>query len=214
MTSAKLNKNIIAGSYNAGETIEGDTLPVAVYQKATDNEFYACDGNDQAKLDFIGFAVSDGTDGGSIDIQFNGIVKGFTGLTEGTKYYVQNDKTIGTTRGTYELQVGIAISATELLIQKGSFQYIGSVSHATSISVLAGARFAIIVSSATGSASNVRYNVTFTIAKVGATTGSILSKNTSADIYSGIGASWSGDTITITYTELADSRSAVAYFYN
>jgi hypothetical protein len=112
----------------AGETINGDTLPVAVYMDDTDNEVKACDANDQAKLEFIGFAISDSTDGNSITLQKNGVVGGFSGLDVGKKYYVQDDKTIGTSMGTYECLVGIAISATQILIQKGSFEYIGSAS--------------------------------------------------------------------------------------
>ena len=104
----------------AGATINGATLPVAVYQNTSDNEFYNCDANDITKLNFVGFAISNSTDGNSIDIQFEGIVKGFTGLSEGVKYYVQDDKTIGTSKGTYEILVGIAISATELLIMKNN----------------------------------------------------------------------------------------------
>jgi len=104
----------------AGETIAGATLPVAVYQNKTDNEYYACDGNDTDKMKYQGFAITDGTDSNPITVQFSGVVSGFTGLSEGEKYYVQDDKTIGTTVGTYEVLVGIAISETELLIQKGS----------------------------------------------------------------------------------------------
>lgn len=106
------------GAFTAGETINGNTLPVAVYQDTADNEFKVCDANDTAKLQFIGFAVSNSTDGNAINIQFNGIVSGFTGLSEGTKYYVQDDKTIGTTPGTYDILVGIAVSTTEIIIQK------------------------------------------------------------------------------------------------
>jgi len=120
VTAAKANKAIRAGSYNAGETINGATLPVACYQNTTDNEFYACDGNDTAKMRFIGFAISNGTDGNSIDIQFNDIVNGFTGLTEGSLYYVQDDKTIGITPGTHKILVGRAISETELFILKAT----------------------------------------------------------------------------------------------
>ena len=117
MTAAKLNKNIIGGSYNAGETINGATLPVPVYQDTTDNEFYKCDADDTDKLNFVGFAISNGTDGNPIDIQMNGIVKGFSGLDEGEKYYVQDTAgTIGKNKGTYYILVGIAINETELLI--------------------------------------------------------------------------------------------------
>lgn len=104
----------------AGETIAGDTTPVPVYQNKTDNEFYACDANDDTKYKFIGFAVSAGIDTNDIDIQFSGVVSGFTGLSEGEKYYVQDAVgTIGTSIGTHEILVGVAISETELEIYKG-----------------------------------------------------------------------------------------------
>ena len=103
----------------AGETINGATLPVPVYQNTTDNEFYACDADDTDKLNFVGFAISDSTDGNPIDIQFNGIVKGFSGLDEGEKYYVQDAVgTIGKTPGNIPVLVGIALSETEILIMK------------------------------------------------------------------------------------------------
>lgn len=107
-------------SITAGATINGATLPVPVYQNKTDNEFYACDGNDLNALKFLGFAVSNGTDGNPMTVRFTGIVSGFTGLDEGEKYYLSD--TVGTIQnspGTYEVLVGVAISQTELLIQKG-----------------------------------------------------------------------------------------------
>lgn len=105
----------------AGATINGATLPVPVYQNKTDNQFYACDANDTSAMKFVGFAITNGVDNGSITVQFSGIVAGFTGLLEGEKYYIQDAVgTIGTTIGTYEILVGVAISETELLIQKGT----------------------------------------------------------------------------------------------
>lgn len=102
----------------AGETINGATLPAPVYQGA-DSEWYKCDADDAAKLEFGGFAVSNGTDGNPIDIRINNIVSGFSGLTPGVKYYVQNTAgTIGTVPGLYHVLVGTAISATELIILK------------------------------------------------------------------------------------------------
>jgi hypothetical protein len=104
----------------AGATINGATLPVPVYQNKTDNEFYACDGDDTAAMKFLGFAISNGTDGAAIDVQFSGVVPGFTSLTEGEKYYASDTVgAIANTAGTREILVGIAISETELLIQKG-----------------------------------------------------------------------------------------------
>ena len=107
----------------AGATINGATLPVACYIKNADEEIYACDANDTDALKFIGFAISNSTDGNDITFQTKGIVSGFTGLTVASNYYVQDDKTIGTSKGTYYVIVGIAISATELLIVKNEMSY-------------------------------------------------------------------------------------------
>lgn len=109
-----------------GATINGATLPVPVYQNKTDNEVYACDANDTAATKFIGFAVSNSTDGVAGNVQFGGVVAGFSALDEGEKYYVQDTiGTIGTSPGTLEILVGVAISATELLVQKGQRRAIG-----------------------------------------------------------------------------------------
>lgn len=115
MISVRGNKPEVY-SYNAGETIAGATLPVPVYQDTSDGEFYACDANVTTKLNFRGFAISDGTNGNPINVQTAGIVSGFSGLTKG-KYYVSDTVgTIATTPGTYAVLVGLAVSATEILI--------------------------------------------------------------------------------------------------
>jgi len=112
---------------DAGEIINGGTTPVPVYQNKTDNEVYQCDADDNTKYKFIGFAISDGTDGNNIYVQTNGVVGGFSGFSEGEKYYVQDTAgTIGTTAGTHAILVGIAISETELLIQKGKHRAHGT----------------------------------------------------------------------------------------
>lgn len=102
-----------------GETIAGGTVPVAAYQSAADTQYYTCDANDTAKLQFQGFITSSGVDNDTETLKFQGIVGGFSGLTPNAKCYVQNDGTIGHTAGTYEILVGIAVSATEILILKG-----------------------------------------------------------------------------------------------
>ena len=119
-------------SVTAGATINGATLPVPVYQNKTDNEFYACDGNDTAAMKFLGFAISNGTNGAAFNVQFYGVVSGFTGLDEGEKYYLSDTVgTISTTAGTYEVLVGIAISTTQLLIQKGQRHASGTTTFTT-----------------------------------------------------------------------------------
>jgi hypothetical protein len=107
--------NAITKSLTAGETINGATTPVAVYQY-TDNEVYAADGNNIRKVNVIGFAVSNGTDGNSIDVQTTGYVTGFTGLTAGVPYFVADNQTLSVTPGTFRIMVGRAVSTTAILI--------------------------------------------------------------------------------------------------
>lgn len=115
------------GIFLAGETISGGTTPVPVYQDQSDNELYACDANVNTKYRFIGFVTSDGTDGTPVVFQGGGIVRGFSGLAEGERYYVQDVAgTIGLTPGTQLIQVGVAISPTELLIEKAPLGVAGN----------------------------------------------------------------------------------------
>lgn len=130
LTAADLNTELRAvkeTTQEAGETINGATLPVPVYQQYDDKEWYACDANVVGKCAFRGFAISNSTNGNDITIQFNGVVSGFSGLTEGAQYFVQDTAgTIGTSVGTNTVPVGIALSATELLIRHDDIIVSGS----------------------------------------------------------------------------------------
>lgn len=211
----------------AGETINGATLPVACYMDNSDDEWYACDGNDQAKLEFQGFAITNGTDGNDIDIQFEGIVSGFSALTKGAKYYIDDTGALSTTIGTYEIYVGLAISTTEILIDKGresAMQYIGSVGlssgsatnyEATGTATApTRARFAVFTCALSGAGSFGSHSI---LMKVGANAGmrSYYYYNTNTiETVSG----WSGNTITIVMKSQSDNGSArsisgTVYFY-
>lgn len=99
----------------AGETINGGTLPVPVYIDESDGEVYACDADDSTKLNFSGFAVTDGTDGNDIDVQTSGVVLGFSSLSVGENYFVSDTVgVISTSRGENSVFVGVAVSATEI----------------------------------------------------------------------------------------------------
>lgn len=107
-------------SVTAGATINGATLPVPIYQDSATGKYLACDGNVLTALAYQGFATSNSTDTNSMNARFDGVVSGFSGLTPGLKYYLQDTVgTVGTTVGTYEILVGIAVSSTQILIQKG-----------------------------------------------------------------------------------------------
>lgn len=113
-----------------GEAVDvataGNPLPVFQDQTDTSDRFFQCDADDTAKLKFHGFALTGGVADDSFEFQGSGIVRGFSGLSKGKKYYVQDDGTIGTTAGTNEILVGTAISTSEILIKKGKRYAVGT----------------------------------------------------------------------------------------
>jgi hypothetical protein len=114
----------LKSSFTAGETINGATTPVPVYFDNSSDKIFACDANVLTKLEFIGFANTNSTDGNAIDVVYAGKVSGFSSLTIGEKYYVQDSVgTIGTTIGTAEIYVGTAVSSTEILIDNNTKNY-------------------------------------------------------------------------------------------
>lgn len=222
---------VVMDVQTAGETLNGATTPVPVYINTADDEFYACDGNDQTKLEFHGFAIDNGTDGNPVTVQHAGIVAGFSGLTKHAKYFVQDTAgTIGTSRGTYEVYVGVAISTTEILIDKGpnaAMQYMGSDAVSASLSsggagpsdtstVPTGARFAYISFSAS-LYFNPNQSITYSalVPLIGPTSGS----DTAFFGTNGMSASWSlsGSTLTVSASAGAsggtDSLSGTIYYY-
>lgn len=200
----------------AGETINGATLPVPVYFNNSDDEFYACDGNDQAKIDFIGFATSNGTDGNPLNVQFNRIVGGFSGLTVGERYWVQDTVgTIGTTRGTYEISVGIAVSTTEIFIDKLTDQYIGSQGLSnggnTITSAVQGLWRKIVV---VGSGNNGANTGEVTIFRLGKTSGEHTVEQGGVPSFAvGFSVSWSSTTLTMAGTGNSTSATGTAYYF-
>ncbi len=95
---------------------------------ATETEkVYMLKADDQEKLNCLGFAITNSTDGNDITVQYNGVITGLSSLSIGEDYYAQDTPgDIGLAADTYEAKVGVGISATELLIQKGSWEYIGT----------------------------------------------------------------------------------------
>lgn len=67
------------------------------------------------------YAIPDGNadiDSYIVTVQTDGVIGGFTGLTPGVVYYLQDTPgAIGTSPGTNSVKVGIAVSTTELLIR-------------------------------------------------------------------------------------------------
>ena len=69
---------------------------------------------------FIGFVDADYADGATATIQLAGnIDDAQSGLTAGQQYFVQTDGTLGTTASNPSVKAGVALSATEILIDTG-----------------------------------------------------------------------------------------------
>ena len=113
--------NIIGGvdqfKMTASTTIIGWTLPQPVYMATSTGAIELSDANVTVAKNFLGFAVTNALNGETVLVQTDGVVRGFTGLTQGSEYFVQDTAgTIGTSVGTSEVSVGSAISTTEILI--------------------------------------------------------------------------------------------------
>lgn len=125
-SNGKLNSWVDAFQFamTAGEAINSTSTPIALYQKESDGKVYKLDATSaaEAAYNFIGFAVygqNVSTDG-SINIQADGVVSNFTGLTVGADYFSTNTAgTISTSAGNKVLKIGHAISATKLKIEVG-----------------------------------------------------------------------------------------------
>jgi hypothetical protein len=105
----------ISDDINAAETI---TAFRPVFLDDTSDTWKYCDANDTARLNFNGFALVAGSAGNPLLVQCSNIVRGFSSLDAGKKYYIQDDGTIGLNSGTYAILVGVALTTTELLIMK------------------------------------------------------------------------------------------------
>ncbi len=111
----------------SSSTFTGATTPQPVHLSSATGTAHLVDADDTNSLAFIGFAKNSVSNGGMVAVQTSGIVGGFTGLTKGDVYYASNTAGfISTTTGTYEVMVGVAVSSTEILIQKGSRQLVTS----------------------------------------------------------------------------------------
>ncbi len=85
--------------------------------ESTTYKIYKADANDTNKLEFVGFTTDNVAADASINVRVSGKQASFSGLTIGKKYYVQDAVgTIGATAGTNSIPVGIAVSATEIIV--------------------------------------------------------------------------------------------------
>ena len=78
---------------------------------------YPCEATTRASLTCLGFATTNAQAGEQVTVQTGGLIKGFTDLVVGKKYYVQDTPgQIGEAPGTHQKLIGLGTSARELLV--------------------------------------------------------------------------------------------------
>ncbi len=128
LTEGRLNIH----RYVAGEAIDASISPQAVYLKESDGKVYKATSATAAAalFSFIGFVglAQNVVMNDTVYVQTDGLVSGFVGLTVGSYYSVADTAgTISTSGGTVKYQIGRAVTATKLLIEKGRKVYSGTV---------------------------------------------------------------------------------------
>lgn len=111
----------------AGEAIDASTTPQCIYVKASDGKVYKTDADaDESSYRFIGF-VSGGQNvsiNDSVRVVVQGLVEGFTGLTQNSFYFIS--ATAGAITATQPsaraVRIGLAISTTQLFILTASMK--------------------------------------------------------------------------------------------
>lgn len=156
-------------------------------------------------IGFIGFTQGIVTNGAQAFVQTSGIVSGFTGLTTGVDYYLQDNGTIGITAGTNEMYVGTALSSTQLVLESPrQLQYVGGASEAASMAAPPYARFAFCNFIALQSSGNVLEGE-ITLNRIGKNSGALQILNSgpggAASNRYNLSASWSGNVISVSASE-------------
>lgn len=215
----------IAQQYTGYETISGAASPKAVMMATTSTAAgrISMIESDVASTSapLLGFAINNCSLGTTCYVQTDGIVKGFSGLTVGAQYYVSDTAgTISTTVGTSENYVGRAIASDQIEIDKNrSIQYLGSQSltcSAAGVTVVnqPWAR-TVVIAGSVSDANGAGGSGDLSLSKIGKTTGTIRVGYIPAAplVDDTLSASWSGGSITMSYSGSANSCTATAYYY-
>jgi len=171
---------------------------------------YTADADAVSKLDYFGFFTSSGNAGDSISVQTDGVVSGLSGLTAGTRYYASDTAgSLSSTMGTYEVPLGIAVSTTELLIEKPGTNYIGT-STASYNTLLDSSQTIIVPSTAKYAVVKNANRTQIIVYRTGITSQTIID-NDDVGATVDYAVSWSGDFL-VCDNNVASS-SIIAYFY-
>lgn len=122
---AAMKSRNVNSYFTAGETLAVNDY-VYIEMSSIAGRVYKTDADDTAKSSTawgIGFVVTGATIGNPVEIRTEGVMSGFTSLTAGALYYASGTAGgVTAVKPANALLVGIAISTTEILINKRGFQ--------------------------------------------------------------------------------------------
>ena len=114
----RLNNNLVDKTANGNTLTNNGSAVFSTDTPFVNSGISTADASTSETSDsFIGFASAAGVDGATVSIVIAGEVTGLSGLTAGALYYLSDTAGgISATAGTVTRKVGIATSATTLLI--------------------------------------------------------------------------------------------------
>ena len=122
------NEAVIDPSPDTFSVTSGEAFAIRdiLYQKAADGKWYKADASAIGTMPGLVFALEAASAADeSKFVQADSVVTGFTGLTQGTPYFVSTtvaggySTTVPSATNNVVQRIGYAISATEMLIDKG-----------------------------------------------------------------------------------------------
>ncbi len=226
-SSFALRRNNTAGQGTNASTDSGSTWGAANGKiwfdlgeiDTVEGRMYVADADLMSRLDYVGFFATDSTTGNAVSVQVDGVVAGLSGLTAGVRYYASDTGTLSSTVGTYEVPLGIAVSTTELMIEKTNDVHVGTytgtgtdVYVGQSIIVAPCARYAVVYVSGVKSGTASPQSDSVILYRIGLTAVSITNYSDALQ-NSSYSITWSNDFLQITDTTTDANPTYSVYFY-
>lgn len=112
-TGTVLTPTFITATLAATTTV----TPTPIYIDSSGNAAQVL-ANSSSSVPLIGFVQGTSSASSTVNVQITGKVSGFSGLTAGTEYFVNNSSALASTAGDVEVRAGTAMSSTTLLLRQ------------------------------------------------------------------------------------------------
>lgn len=207
----------IVNTFTGGQTIAGISTPQPVMLATSTGQVSLVDGDvASTTYNFLGFNINNCTTGGTCYVQTDGIVKGFTGLTAGQRYYVSDTAgVLSTTVGTIENYVGISVSTSQIYIDKGPTsdnQFLVTQALSNGANTITAAYQGLWREAIVSLSDDTGVTGEGVLTKVGKSSISISTHDSSGPQF-GCTASVSGNVITVSKVNNSASCTGTAYYY-